>query len=105
MEKGLSRDSRELGDSRDSGEPPHCGKPSRTRQFSTDSRDSRDFRDSRDSSSEKTPFEMTPFYRSRQLEILSKTLKCPLLNYRLSTCYHEGKEHIDIKITPRKSLS
>ena len=42
--------------------PQICGKQSTIRPFSSDSRESRDFfRDSRDSSSEKTPFVMTPF--------------------------------------------
>ena len=67
LEKGsfqkspFSRDSREFRDSRDSREPPDCGKQRRIRPFSRDSREFRDFRDSRDSSSEKTPFVMTPF--------------------------------------------
>ena len=67
MEKGsfqkspLSRDFREFRDSRDVREPPDSGKQRRTRPFSRDSREFRDFRDSRDSSSEKTPFVMTPF--------------------------------------------
>ena len=67
LEKGsfqkspFSRDSRELRDSRDSREPPDCGKQGGIRPFSKDSREFRDFRDSRDSSSEKTPFVMTPF--------------------------------------------
>ena len=39
------------------------------RPFSTDSREFRDFRDSRDFSSEKTPFVMTPFSRSREWKI------------------------------------
>ena len=42
-------------------EPPDCGKQRRLRPFSRDSREFRDFRNSRDSSSEKTPFVMTPF--------------------------------------------
>ena len=67
MEKGsfqkspFSRDSREFRDSRDYREPPDSGKQRRIRAFSRDSREPRDFRDSRDSSSEKTPFVMTPF--------------------------------------------
>ena len=67
LEKGsfqkspFSRDSREFRDSRDSREPPDCGKQRRVRPSSRDSREFRDFRDSRDSSSEKTPFVMTPF--------------------------------------------
>ena len=60
-EKSISRDSREFRDSRDFREPPDCGKQRRIRPFSRDSGESRDFRDSRDSSSEKTPFVMTPF--------------------------------------------
>ena len=66
LEKGsfqkspFSRDSREFRDSRDFREPPDCGKQRRIRPFSRDSREFRDFRDSRDSSSEKTPFVMTP---------------------------------------------
>ena len=64
LEKGsfqkspFSRDSREFRDSR---EPPDCGKPRRIRPFSRDSREFRESRVSRDSSSEKTPFVMTPF--------------------------------------------
>ena len=64
LEKGsfqkspFSRDSREFRDSRDFREPPDCGKQRTSRPSS---RDSREFRDSRDSSSEKTPFVMTPF--------------------------------------------
>ena len=67
LEKGsfqkspFSRDSREFRDSRDFREFSDCGKQRRLRPFSRDSRESRDFRDSRDSSSEKTPFVMTPF--------------------------------------------
>ena len=67
LEKGsfqrspFSRDSREFRDSRDFRELPDCGKQRRIRPFSRDSREFRDFRDSRDSSSEKTPFVMTPF--------------------------------------------
>ena len=67
LEKGsfqkspFSRDSREFRDSRDFREPPDCGKQRRIRPFSRDSREFRDSRDSRDSSSEKTPFVMTPF--------------------------------------------
>ena len=67
LEKGsfqkspFSRDSGEFRDSRDSREPPECRKQRRVRAFSRDSREFRDFRDSRDSSSEKTPFVMTPF--------------------------------------------
>ena len=67
LEKGsfqkrpFSRDSREFRDSRVSRQLPDCGKQGRIRPFSRDSRESRDFRDSRDSSSEKTPFVMTPF--------------------------------------------
>ena len=57
----FSRDSREFRDSRDFREPPDCGKERRIRPFSRDSREFRDFRDSRDSSSQKTPFVMTPF--------------------------------------------
>ena len=52
------RDSREFRDSRDFREPPDCGKRRRIQPFS---RDFREFRDFRDSSSEKTPFVMTPF--------------------------------------------
>ena len=61
LEKGsfqktpYSRDPREFRDSRNSREPPDCGKEGRIRPFSRDSRESRAFRDSRDSSSEKTP--------------------------------------------------
>ena len=64
LEKGsfqkspFSRDSRDFRDFRES---PDCGKQSRIGPFSRDSREFRDFRDSRDSSSEKTPFVMTPF--------------------------------------------
>ena len=54
----FSRDCREFRDSRES---PDCGKQRRIRPFSRDSREFRDFRDSRGSSSEKTPFVMTPF--------------------------------------------
>ena len=67
LEKGsfqkspFSRDSREFRDSRDFREPLDCGKQRRVRPFSRDSREFRDFRDSRDSSSQKTPFVMTPF--------------------------------------------
>ena len=62
FQKGpFSRDSREFGDSRDSREPPDCGKQIVIRPFSRDSRESKDFRDCRDSSGEKTPFVMTPF--------------------------------------------
>ena len=62
FQKGpFSRDSGEFRDSRDSREPPDCGKERRIRPFSRDSREFRDFRDSRDSSNEKTPFVMTPF--------------------------------------------
>ena len=67
LEKGsfqkspFSRDSREFLDSRDFREPPDCGKYRRIRPFPRDSRESRDSTDSRDSSSEKTPFVMTPF--------------------------------------------
>ena len=57
----FSRDSREFRDSRDFREPLDWGKQRRIRPFSRDSREFRDFRDSRDSSSEKTPFVMTPF--------------------------------------------
>ena len=60
-ESRFSRDSRELRDSRDSREPPDCRKQTRVRPFSRESRESIDFRVSRDSSSEKTPFIMTPF--------------------------------------------
>ena len=59
----FSRDSREFRDSRDSGEPPDCGRKRRIRPFSRDSRESRDFGDSRVSSSEKPFFVMTPFSR------------------------------------------
>ena len=45
-------------DSRDSRAAPDCGKQRRIRPFLGDSRA---FRDSRDSSSEKTPFVVTPF--------------------------------------------
>ena len=68
LEKGsfqkssFSRDSREFRDSRDSREPPDCGKERRIRPFS---RDSREFRDSRDSSGEKDPFRNDPLFRSR----------------------------------------
>ena len=64
LEKGsfqkspFSRDFREFRDSRDFREPPDCGKQRRIRPFP---REFREFRDSRDSSSEKTPFVMTPF--------------------------------------------
>ena len=67
LEKGsfqkspFSRDSREFRDSRVSRVLPDCGKERRIRPFSRDSREFRDFRDSRDSSSEKTPFVLTPF--------------------------------------------
>ena len=67
LEKGsfqkspFSRDFREFRDSRVSRELPDCGKERRIRPFSRDSREFRDLRDSRDSSSEKTPFVMTPF--------------------------------------------
>ena len=67
LEKGsfqkspFSRDSREFRDSRVSREFSDCGKERRFRPFSRDSREFRDFRDSRESSSEKTPFVMTPF--------------------------------------------
>ena len=67
LEKGsfqkspFSRDSREFRDSRDFREAPNSGKERRIRPLSRDSREFRDFRDSRDSSSEKTPFVMTPF--------------------------------------------
>ena len=47
--------------SRDSREPLDCGKQRRIRPFSRDAGELRDHRDSRDSSSEKTPFVMTPF--------------------------------------------
>ena len=60
-EKSISRDPRELRDSRVSREFSDCGKERRFRPFSRDSRKFRDFRDSRDFSSEKTPFVMTPF--------------------------------------------
>ena len=67
LEKGsfqkspFSRDPREFRDSRDFREPPDCGKQRRIRPFSRDSREFKHFRISRDSSSEKTPFVMTPF--------------------------------------------
>ena len=61
----FSRDSREFRDSR---EPSDCGKPRRVRPFSRDSREFRDFGDSRDSSSEKTPFVMTPFPVPKEAE-------------------------------------
>ena len=57
----FSRDSRKFRGSRGSREYPDSGKQRRIRPFSRDSREFRDFRDSRDSSSEKTPFAMTPF--------------------------------------------
>ena len=56
QESPFSRDSRELRDARES---PDCVKQRRIRPFS---RGSREFRDSGDSSSEKTPFVMTPFF-------------------------------------------
>ena len=53
------------------------GKQGRIRAFSRDSSPlSRDFRDSRDSSSEKTPFVMTPFFRARFKG--TQTMKCTL---------------------------
>ena len=67
LEKGsfqkspFSRDSREFRDSRVFREPPICGNQRRIRPSSRDSREFRDFRDPRESSSEKTPFVMTPF--------------------------------------------
>ena len=67
LEKGsfqkspFSRDSREFRDFRDSREPRDCGKSRRIRPLSRDSRESRDFWDPRGSSSEKTPFVVTPF--------------------------------------------
>ena len=60
-EKSFSRDSREFRDCRDFREPTYSGKQRRIRPLSRDSREFRDFRDSRDSSSEKTPFAMSPF--------------------------------------------
>ena len=50
-----------LENSRDSGEPPDCGKQRRIRPFARESSQFRDFRESKDSSSEKTPFAMTLF--------------------------------------------
>ena len=64
LEKGsfqkspFSRDSRDFRDSRVFRESPDLR---RIRPSSRDSRELRGFRDSRDSSSEKTPFGMTPF--------------------------------------------
>ena len=61
LEKGLFRkvDFLEILENLEIFENPQtCGKQRRIRPFS---RDSREFRDSRDSSSEKTPFVMTPF--------------------------------------------
>ena len=66
LEKGsfqkssFSRDSRKFRDSRDSREPPDCGKQRRLRPFSRASREFSNSRDSRGSSSDKTPFVMTP---------------------------------------------
>ena len=77
LEKGsfqkspFSRDSREFRDSRVSRDLPDCGKERRIRPFS---RDSREFRDSRDSSSEKTPFVMTPFSGPEQRPFYEKLL-------------------------------
>ena len=85
MEKGsfqkspFSRDSREFRDSRDFREPSDCGKQRRIRPFSRDSRESRDFRDSRDSSSEKTPFVMTPFSGPDSADV-AKCRQCSLKN-------------------------
>ena len=56
----FSRDSGEFRDSSDSRETPPCEKLRRIRPFCRDSREFIDFRESRDSSSEKTPFVMTP---------------------------------------------
>ena len=75
LEKGsfqkspFSRDSRESRDSRDFREPPDCGKQRTSRPSSRDSREFREFRVSRDSSSEKTPFVMTPFSGPEKLRI------------------------------------
>ena len=56
----FSRDSREFRDSRGFRESPDW-KIRRIRPFSRESKEFGDLRDSRDSSSEKTPFVMTPF--------------------------------------------
>ena len=53
-----------------SRELQECGKQWRIRPLSRDSGEFRDFRDTRDSSSEKTPFVMTPLF---------DTIKAPVI--------------------------
>ena len=53
-----------------SRESPGCGKQRRIRPFFRDSRECRDFRDSRVSSSEKTPFIMTPSWRTFRIFLI-----------------------------------
>ena len=65
--------------SRDSREPPDCGKQRRIQPFS---RESREIRDSRDSSSEKTSFVVTLFPAPK----LPWSHKPSLLNGRLDNC-------------------
>ena len=91
-----SRDSRGFRDSGDSREPPDSGKQRRIRPFSRGYWEVRDFRDSGDSSSEKTPFVMTPFSGperrlddrgARQWKWLEEVLRSTSLTPLASPCF------------------